>query len=653
MEGIEWRILIVKMCGVAGYINFKKNKKRNSLKIIKAMLNSIIHRGPDSTKFINTENYAFGTNRLAIQEINNGDQPIEDERYILGFNGEIFNYFDLKKNFRSEKINSEIKLILEMFKKYGVKFVEHLKGQFVIYIYDKKFEEVFIFRDRLGIRPLYYSLNKNSSEFLFASELKAILLVSKQEHRISHKAFAQTALFWTTIGNSSSFEKIFCLPSNSFMVIGKSLNINIQPYEDILISRNDKISPKKYYDKIQDSVKSQIFGEVGFCSYLSGGIDSSIIAYLLNSISKNKIDTFSISFDDESYDESSAQKLMSKFINSNHHTLKIKNEDIPNNFFKTIEHAETFIFRTAPVPMLLLSKLVSKKGHKVFFSGEGADEIFFGYDIFFETKIRKFWSKSPNSKNRFLLFKKLYKYLPQFSNSRYFSMIKDFYKTSLSIDDDLFYSHFVRWSQYEYMRNFFNLKDSRDYSQENLVEELLKNLPKDFISLNLQRRAQYLECKTLLSNYLLSSQGDRMSMANSLEGRYPFLDENLIRDTTSMSDRKLAPTINSKKYLRDIFNKIIPQKIVNREKIAYQAPEARCFFSQNRKKKEYDLTKKFLSSAKKIDILNYKNVTNLIEKIKDPLSSQRLGFRENMAFVLGMSFYCLEEFNKKYKNKIS
>ena len=100
-------------------------------------------------------------------------------------------------------------------------------------------------------------------------------------------------------------------------------------------------------------------------------------------------------------------------------------------------------------------------------------------------------------------------------------------------------------------------------------------------------------------------------------------------------------------------NKIIPQKIVNREKIAYQAPEARCFFSQNRKKKEYDLTKKFLSSAKKIDILNYKNVTNLIEKIKDPLSSQRLGFRENMAFVLGMSFYCLEEFSKKYKNKIS
>ena len=174
-------------------------------------------------------------------------------------------------------------------------------------------------------------------------------------------------------------------------------------------------------------------------------------------------------------------------------------------------------------------------------------------------------------------------------------------------------------------------------------------MPKDFINLNLQRRAQYIECKTLLPNYLLSSQGDRMSMANSLEGRYPYLDEDLISQTISTDHNDLAPTINSKKKLRDLFKNIIPEKIVNREKVAYQAPEARCFFS-DAKKKETGIAKKFLSSSKKIDLIDHKNLQDLFKKIKDPLASKRLGFRENMAFVLGLSTYCIEEFKKKYKS---
>ena len=304
----------------------------------------------------------------------------------------------------------------------------------------------------MGIRPIYYTLDKKKNEFIFASEIKAILLVSKQKHDISNKAFAQTALFWTSVNNISSFNKIFSLPSNCYLVLDKNMDCKIKSYTDILFSNKQKIQNENIHEKIVNAVKSQLFGEVGFCSYLSGGVDSSIIALFIK-INNKKIDIFRI-FRDKSYDESDAQKLMAQFIKSNHYTLKIKNNDIPDNFLKTVEHSETFLFRTAPVPMYLLSKFVNKKGHKVFFSGEGADEVFFGYDIFFETKIRKFWAKSPNSKWRFLLFKKLYKYLPQFNNSRYFSMIKDFYKSSLKIEDDLFYSHFIRWSQYEYMRNF-------------------------------------------------------------------------------------------------------------------------------------------------------------------------------------------------------
>ena len=636
------------MCGIVGFISLEKKTFEFNHHLIKKMLDVTSHRGPDEVKKIIGEQYAFGTNRLSIQSLKEGQQPIEDESYIAGFNGEIFNYLELKKKYFNESnLKSEIALILALYKKLDANFIKTLKGQFAIYIYDKKNKKLLLFRDRMGIRPIYYSFDKKNKSFIFASEIKAILKISKNNHKLSKKAFAQTAMFWTTIGSQTAFEEISLLPFSHYIEINHNLKISTHRYENIF-SKNKLDYKENLYELLENSVNSQIFGEVGFCSYLSGGIDSTVIAYLLKKISKKKIDTFSISFQNPEYDESKAQKEISNFLGSNHHQLDIKNSDISKNFYETMKATETFLFRTAPGPMFLLSKFVREKGHKVFFSGEGADEIFFGYDIFFETKIRKFWSKDINSKNRFLLLKKLYNYLPQFTNSRYFSMIKDFYKSSLTLEDDIFYSHFIRWSNYEYMKKFFNLSDDKVLNQNILLEDFLSTLPKDFVNMSLLRRAQYIECSTLLSNYLLSSQGDRVSLANSVEGRYPYLDEDLICALINISDKSLAPGINHKKKFRETFKNLIPEKILNRPKFAYQAPEARSFFDN--KNNPSQLAQEYLDNANNLDFQNYENLKSLYKKIKDPLSSNRLGFRDNMAFIIGMSDFCLQKIRKNYKN---
>ena len=213
--------------------------------------------------------------------------------------------------------------------------------------------------------------------------------------------------------------------------------------------------------------------------------------------------------------------------------------------------------------MYMLSRKVSEDGFKVVFTGEGADEILLGYDIFFESRIRKFWNRDPSSKIRPQLLKRLYHYLPQFKNSRYFSILQDFYKSHLADPTNVFYSHLVRWAQFKQVSSYFNIDDEK-YSASNLLEELLINLPTEIAEFNHDEKAQEIEFETLLSNYLLSSQGDRMTMANSLEGRYPYLGDKFVKKMALISPGLKATGIKSKKKFRDELSNYLPKEIIER-----------------------------------------------------------------------------------------
>ena len=353
------------MCGIAGFIKKNINSSLCKEKITK-MISIIGHRGPDTTRVVIGKSFSFATARLAIEKLKEGYQPIihKNKKFILSFNGEIFNYKDLiqKYSFAKNKIDSEAKLLAELFELKGVKFISEIKGQFAISIYNVFENKLYLFRDRFGIRPLFFKCYKDT--FLYSSEIKSIVAFEEKAPETSLMGIASTSLFWSNIGNYTSFEDIFQIPPGSYLIFSNG-KFEIKQYWKnpiCLINKNSKneknFKYEKFYELIKEAVNRQIFGEVGFSSYLSGGIDSSALAYILTKIQKSPIDTFSIEFQNKEYDESEAQSRIKSVINSNHYSLKISNSDIADNFEKVVNHTECHLFRTAPVPMYLLAENV-------------------------------------------------------------------------------------------------------------------------------------------------------------------------------------------------------------------------------------------------------------------------------------------------------
>ena len=349
------------MCGILGIIN-NSLKSEEINKRVRYSLKLIKYRGPDSSNFYVDKNYGLGSVRLSIENLENGKQPIFDKssNLIIGFNGEIFNYKDLIKQYSLNDKYSEIQLLLSLYKKIGVELFSEIQGQFAIFIFNVKTKELILARDKYGIRPLYYHTeNKN---IYFGSEIKTIFGLTKKTFNISQDALKQSALLWTCVRDTCAFSGIKKIEPSSYIIFK---NGRIVEKKKFFLKENSKYLKENestdLKDLLEDAVKRQLQSDVGYACYLSGGIDSAILAYTLGKLSKKKLDTFSVSFKNSEYDESKYQKLMSNFLGSNHHSITISNDDINKNFYETVNHTESLLFRTAPVPMYLLSKLVKKK----------------------------------------------------------------------------------------------------------------------------------------------------------------------------------------------------------------------------------------------------------------------------------------------------
>jgi len=263
---------------------------------------------------------------------------------------------------------------------------------------------------------------------------------------------------------------------------------------------------------------------------------------------------------------------------SHHRVARVGVRDIAEDFPTAVVHAETALFRSAPVPMYRLSKEVRAAGIKVVMSGEGADEILLGYDLFREAKIRRFWARQPASRCRGQLLRRLYDYLPQYKNPRYFNLTLDFYRPTLTQTEDPHYPMAVRWSSGKALESCFS-SDLRDIAATyDPVADLDAWLPAHYAQTGDVERAQAIEAITLLGNYLLSSQGDRMALANSVETRYPYLDLDFVRFAARLPHGLKLRGLRDKFILRQTYAGDIPEAVRNRKKFAYQAPEKKSFF---------------------------------------------------------------------------
>ncbi|NOZ48407.1 MAG: asparagine synthase (glutamine-hydrolyzing) [Chlorobi bacterium] len=624
------------MCGIAGFYQHNDNTD-NKINTLRNMLTRIKHRGPDESGIYLSHKAGLGSVRLSIIDLSTGTMPLSnfDESLWIVFNGEIFNYIELKEELINKnhtfRTNSDTEVVVHLYEEYGPEFLKKLNGQFAIAIWDKNKQELFLARDRVGIRPLFYT--QVGKSFVFASEIKSLIEFPGVNFKISPKALSQYFTFWTSLSPNTVFEGIFEVTP------GHYLKINSNSIKDKIYWELPVYKPKEYY-KINideatkkfttifnDAIKIRLRADVQVGAYLSGGLDSCITTSSIKEVSSNNLKTFSIGFADKEFDESSYQKMAVDYFKTEHESIECGFEDIANEFTNVIWHTETPILRTSPAPMSLLAKVVKDNNLKVVITGEGADELCGGYNIFKESKIRLFWSKQPKSNLRPLLLKKLYPYIPMMKTAN-ITALKLFFGYKLEETNSPIYSHLLRWNNTSRIVRYLSKDYKKRLDNYKPIEELEKVLEKKLEGINLLSRAQWIEIHLFMSGYLLSSQGDRMTMANSVEGRYPFLDHRIIDFCMKLHPDIKINGLNEKFILKKMMNGKLPTQILNRPKQAYRAPIRSAFISENIPEN----LKKLLSEnqIKSFGIFNPDHVNQLLEKMK---SKKIVSEIDNMALT--------------------
>jgi asparagine synthase (glutamine-hydrolysing) len=593
------------MCGIVGTLNLTTSYPIQEA-TLRQMLAMIRHRGPDQFGLYLDDRVGLGNARLSIIDLSSGQQPIanEDETLWIVFNGEIFNYVELRPQLEARghrfTTNTDTEVILHMYEDLGPGCLAHFNGQFALAIWDIRQQTLFLARDRLGIRPLFYT--QADGALIFGSEIKAILADPRVQAEMDPVALDQIFTFWSPLSPRTIFRNILEVPPGHYL-LARQGEVSVERYWQVSFPAADEPHPSgsprltwagadrtndatrwelgSYLDEFRellvDAARIRLRADVPVGAYLSGGIDSSAIAAIIRNYTGNRLDTFSIAFSDPDFDESVYQRQMARFLGTDHQIVYATHADIGLIFPDVIWHTETPVMRTSPAPLFLLSKLVRDHHFKVVLTGEGADEFLAGYNIFKEAKVRRFWAKYPESSLRPLLLRRLYPYISNLSDESG-AYLAAFFREGLTDVEAPDYSHAIRWRNTSRTRRFF-ADDLRQAVQTSDVSEASEvYYPPDFARWDVLHRAQYLEITIFLSQYLLSSQGDRVAMAHSVEGRFPFLDYRVVEFCNRLPPRLKLHGLTEKYLLKQLAREWLPDEIWRRPKRPYRAPIHRSFF---------------------------------------------------------------------------
>lgn len=571
------------MCGITGMCRLS-SARGVDWDVLPRMMAMIRHRGPDETGMYLDDSVALGHLRLSIIDLAGGCQPIhnEDETLWIIYNGEVFNHVELRRELAQQGhhfyTSSDTEVILHLYEQTGPECLQRLNGQFALAIWDSRNRELFLARDRVGIRPLHYTIHDGM--LVFASEIKSIFAVPGIPRRIDPVSLDEIFTFWTVLPGGTAFEGIRELPPGHYLKVSGG-HVDIRRYWEIpLYSRDEQLDepPETLCERISelliDAIRIRLRADVPVGAYLSGGLDSSGVAALAVRKLNVRLNTFGIRFGHENFDEGTHQDKMASFLGTRHREVWASRERIGDTFARTLWHAEKPLLRTAPVPLLMLSGVVREHGMKVVLTGEGADEVFGGYDIFKEAKVRRFWSRRPQADERAALLGELYGDV--FRDRRARPFLRSFFGGGLDRPDDPLFSHMVRWSDTERTKVFFSEGLKAAIGEADPREGVRRSLPEKFGQLDTVAKAQYLEMIIFLSNYLLSSQGDRVAMAHSVEIRLPFLDYRVIDLAARIPSRWKILGLNEKHILKKTLASVLPAEIAARRKQPYRAPIVDC-----------------------------------------------------------------------------
>jgi asparagine synthase (glutamine-hydrolysing) len=576
------------MCGIAGRINLKPGEPIGS-HLIYQMLDAIRHRGPDDLGVFVDDQIGIGSTRLSIIDVAGGHQPIsnEDDTIWVVFNGEIYNYLELRSELIAKghvfRTHSDTEVLIHLYEENEEDWLLRLNGQYAIALWDQRQHKLILARDRLGVRPIYYTIH--DSFLLFGSEAKALFAHPGIKAEIDPISLAQVFTFWTTLSPRSGFRNILSIPPGHYAVI-KDGSMSVRAYWRL--DMRPKLDTPKSLDEaadhlrwlLDDAIRLRLRSDVPIGTYLSGGLDSSTITVLASKHIETRLKTFSIAFSEQAFDESRYQTCINEYLQVDNDAVRCTFKDIGDAFPDAVRYCEMPLMRTAPIPMFLLSKLVHDHGFKVVLTGEGADELLGGYDIFKEMKIRRFWARQPASKLRPLLLQRLYPYMRTMKDGGD-AYLKIFFGQNLSETMGPFYSHQLRWQNTARCWRFFSPAFREEIKGYDPLDELTNVLPAEFKNWDAFAQAQYLEITIFLSEYLLSSQGDRMGMAHSVEGRYPFLDPRIVDYSIGLPAHYKMYGLREKAVLKRAMRGLLPVETLNRYKHPYRAPIRSVFFGND------------------------------------------------------------------------
>lgn len=601
------------MCGICGYCgsNFILDKE-----LIEDMVSTLVHRGPDEKGIYIDEGIALGARRLSIIDITKGSQPVcnEDRNIWVAFNGEIYNFKEigeeLKEHGHKFASGSDTEVIVHSYEEWGEEFIQKLRGMFAFALWDGISRKLILVRDRIGIKPLYYTLLSDGT-IVFGSEIKAILKYTKVKKEIELKALDCFLALEYIIGPLSIFKNIYKLPQGHYLIYQNG-NILIKNYWDLirntLALKEDGLSIKEKKEKLisllHKSVKYRLISDVPLGAFLSGGIDSSSVVAMMHIEGVKPIKTFSIGFAEQSYNELKYAKIVSNHFSTEHYEQIIE----PN----AVELVNTLIYYLdeplgdySIFPTYLVSTL-ARKYVKVVLSGDGGDELFAGYEHYKAQQLSKIYDSFPNFIKKYFFQFLSDKIPPSPKKKGLINMFKRYIEGTKMLP----YLHHYRWCVFIneleknelYSKEFMNLING--FSFFDLIKPHLK------ISNNLDEinRELYLDLKTYLVDDILVKV-DRMSMATSLEARIPLLDHEFVEWAMSIKGSLKLRKFTSKYLLKNSMQKYLPKDIIYRRKEGFSIPIKNWLRNELRELMEGTLNKKTIIAD---GLFNY----SYIEKLK-------------------------------------
>jgi asparagine synthase (glutamine-hydrolysing) len=637
------------MCGIAGVVALSERAHGPTRGQLLRMTRALHHRGPDQSGVVTLGRAGLGHTRLSIIDVTGGRQPYanDDGTKWLVYNGEVFNYVELRAELRALgrrfRTESDTEVVLRAFEEWGDAAFARFNGQFALAIWDTRRNKLVLARDRLGVRPLYVC--RHDGRVTFASEIKAIFASDRAIPRaLDPIGIDETLTFWSVVAPRTVFDGVEELrPAHvrTYTTDGdRAGHFEEHAFWTPSYPEGDEDPFDGSLEEAVERVREELTratrlrmlrADVPVGAYVSGGLDSSLIAALARRATSARFSTFSVRFDVPEYDETKYQRIVARELGTEHHEIIVSGSDIARVFPDVVAHAERPILRTAPAPLLLLSRLVKDAGIKVVLTGEGADEMFAGYDLFREAKVRRFWARQPDSRCRPRLLEQIYPYLAR-SPVTQAAIAQQFFGRGLEGANAPGFGHETRWRTTSALKRLLSRSLREAIGAHDSVSTFLDGLPRELSRWAPLAQDQLIEIRTLLSGYLLSSQGDRMLMASSVEGRFPFLDANVVDLASTLPPSFKLRVLDEKHVVKRSSAGLVPREVIARKKQPYRAPDAASFLETDAPAWIRDVLD--ARSIEDAGVFDPAAVAQLHAKCRRQLSSgQVLSNTDNMALV--------------------